>query len=492
MRLSDIPDLVKLAVGELPELRFNGVSCDSRRINEGDLFVAVAGNRDDGRKYIDSACARGAAGVLAEVPLRGVPVPVAQVRDARLALAVTAAAVAGHPSRKLALYGVTGTNGKTTTTWILRELLRAGGHRPGLLSTVVTEYGDRVIPSDRTTPPADQLQRLLANMVAAGCDSAVMEVSSHALDQRRTAATRFAGAIFTHLTQDHLDYHSTMESYFQAKQRLFVQLAECNPGAPAIYFPEAPFGREMGEFLSTLQLRRISCGIGAGFDVAASAVEMRTGGSTFRIAFPDGAEFPTAIGLSGRYNIDNAIGAAAMAWAAGVRAEVIADTLPGLRPRWGRLERVELGDFPATVFVDYAHTDDALRNVLKALREMNPSRLTVVFGCGGNRDRAKRPLMGKACAELADFSVVTSDNPRDESPEAIIGDILSGMAGHQNYIVEPDRRAAIRAALARAVPGEVVLVAGKGHEATQEIAGRYLPFDDRRVVMEEAAKLEQQ
>ena len=271
----------------------------------------------------------------------------------------------------------------------------------------------------------------------------------------------------------------------------FSSVAELNPGAPAVYFPDVPYGREMGEFLAKLQLRRISCGIGDGFDVAATAVEMRTGGSTFRITFPDGVSLPTAIGLSGRYNIGNALGAAAMAWAASVPSVVVADTLPGLRPRWGRLERVELGTrFPATVFVDYAHTDDALRNVLKALREMNPVRLTAVFGCGGNRDRAKRPLMGKVCSELADFAVVTSDNPRDESPEAIIGDILAGMVGGSNYAVEPDRRAAIRLALERAIPGEVVLVAGKGHEATQEIAGRYLPFDDRRVVREEAARLE--
>ncbi len=488
MRLNEIPELLPLAVDRLPAVAFGGVQCDSRRVRPGDLFVAVSGNREDGARYAAAALARGAVAVVAE----GVPPDCARslvrVKDARRALGLLAAALNGWPARKLEVFGVTGTNGKTTTAWLLRELLRAGGRQPGLLSTVQVEYGGRAIPATRTTPDACELQGLLAAMQGAGCDSAVMEVSSHALDQQRVAGLRFAGAAFTNLSQDHLDYHHTMEAYYQAKQRLFAQLAEECPGAPAVCFIDAGYGERMSGYLATLPLRRVTCGFGAAADVRAEEVALAAEGSRFVLALPDGRRLAVRVSLAGRYNIANMLCAAGLALEAGVPLDAVGAALEGAQPRWGRLERVPVPQ-PVAVYVDYAHTDDALKNVLGTLRETTAGRLLVVFGCGGDRDRTKRPLMGRACAAAADHLVVTSDNPRTEEPEAIIAEILAGIPEGTSVTVEPDRRAAIRRALALAGAGDVVLVAGKGHESFQELAARTIPFDDRRVVAEEAAGL---
>ena len=485
MRLSEISELAGLLDDKAPSLNFSGVQCDSRRIRPGDLFVALSGTRDEGGKYAASALAKGAVAVLSENPLRDFAKQVILVKDARRTLACLASVVNGWPSRSLRVYGITGTNGKTTTAWLLREMLRAGGSNPGLLTTVQVEYRGREIPATRTTPDACELQSLLAAMLAAGCDSAVMEVSSHALDQQRVACLRFAAAAFTNLSQDHLDYHHTMEAYFQAKQRLFAQLAHDSPGAPAVCFRDAGYGEDMARFLETLPLRRITCGFTQASDLRAEDITVTTDGSRFTLAAPDGQRRPLCVHLAGRYNIANMLCATGLALEAGVSLDTVAQALEEAKPRWGRLERVSAA-VPAAVFVDYAHTDDALTNVLKTLREMTRGQLTVVFGCGGNRDRTKRPLMGKACAALADRLVVTSDNPRGEEPMAIIEELMTGVPEGTAYVIEPDRRAAIRHALATAKAGDVVLVAGKGHEPFQELADRTVPFDDRQVVMEEA------
>jgi UDP-N-acetylmuramoyl-L-alanyl-D-glutamate--2,6-diaminopimelate ligase len=488
MRFSEIPELAPFLCGPAPGLAFTGVQCDSRRVRPGDLFVALAGSREDGAKYAASALAKGAVAVLAETPARDAARQTVLVRDARGALACLAAALNGWPSRALRVYGVTGTNGKTTTAWLLRDLLSAGGLAPGLLTTVQVEYRDRVIPATRTTPDACELQGLLAAMRGAGCDSAVMEVSSHALDQRRVAFLRFEAAAFTNLSQDHLDYHKTMEAYFQAKQRLFAQLAQDRPGATAVCFLDAGYGERMAAYLATLPLKRLTCGFSREADLRAEEIAVMPDGSRFTLAAPDGRRRALHVRLAGRYNIANMLCAAGLALDAGVPFDAVAQTLEQARPQWGRLERVAAA-VPAAVFVDYAHTDDALRNVLGTLREITRGRLVVVFGCGGNRDRTKRPLMGRVCAELADRLVVTSDNPRGEEPMAIIGEILAGIPAGTDLAVEPDRRAAIRQALAAAGPDDVVLVAGKGHEPFQELADRTVPFDDRQVVMEEAGKV---
>ncbi len=488
MKFSDIPELAAWLVDKVPGVAFSGVQCDSRRIKPGDLFVALKGCHDEGGNYAGAALTRGAAAVVSETPLRECSKNLIVVKDARQVLACLAAALSGWPTRKLSVFGITGTNGKTTTAWLLREMLRAGGRNPGLLTTVKVEYGDREIPATRTTPDACEIQSLLAAMQNAGCDSAVMEVSSHALDQQRVACVRFAGAAFTNLSQDHLDYHDTMEAYFKAKQKLFAQLASENPGAPAVCFREAGYGEPMVEYLKTLPLKLVTCGFSEGADLRAEAITVTPDGSRFELVTPQGQRKSIRVHLAGRYNIANMLCAAGVALEAGVSLEAVASALEAAKPRWGRLERVPV-EVPATVFVDYAHTDDALTNVLSTLREMTKGRLTVVFGCGGDRDRKKRPLMGRACAAVADRLVITSDNPRTEEPMAIIGEILAGVPEGTAYVVEPDRRAAIRHALTGSAAGDVVVVAGKGHEPFQELAGRTISFDDRQVVTEEAAKI---
>ena len=488
MKLTDIPEITAYLSDKAPPVNFTGVQCDSRRVRPGDLFVAISGSRDDGGKYAAAALAKGAAAVVSESPLRECAKSVILVKDARRALALLASAANGWPSRSMEVYGITGTNGKTTTAWLLRELLRAGGRTPGLLTTVQVEYGGRAIPATRTTPDACELQSLLAAMKAAGCDSAVMEVSSHALDQQRAGCIRFAAAAFTNLSQDHLDYHETMENYFEAKKKLFAQLAREKPGAAAVCYLGGGYGERMSAYIATLPLKRVTYGFDAAADVRAEDVSLTPDGSRFTLVTPDGRRTPLAVHLSGRYNVANMLCATALALDAGVSLDVIAGALQEAKPRWGRLERVPAA-VPATVFVDYAHTDDALTNVLGTLKEMAKGRVIVVFGCGGDRDRKKRPLMGRACAAVADYLVVTSDNPRMEEPAAIIREILAGVPEGTPLTVEPDRRAAIRCALAMAKPEDVVLVAGKGHEPFQELAGRTLPFDDRQVVVEEAVKL---
>ncbi len=488
MKFSDIPEMAELLTDKPPALTFSGVQCDSRRVRPGDLFVAIAGSHDEGSRYAGAALAKGAAAVVSETPLRDYAKHLILVKDARRTLACLAAALNGWPARTLSVFGITGTNGKTTTAWLLREMLRAGGRNPGLLTTVKVEYNGREIPATRTTPDACELQSLLAAMQGAGCDSAVMEVSSHALAQQRVACVRFAAAAFTNLSQDHLDYHGTMEAYFEAKRMLFAQLARETPGAPAVCFRDAGYGERMAAYLKTLPLKLVTCGFSPEADLRAEEIALTTDGSRFVLVTPDGLRRPVRIHLSGRYNIANMLCAAGLALEAGIAPEAVVAAMEEAKPRWGRLERVPAA-VPAAVFVDYAHTDDALTNVLATLREMTRGRLTVVFGCGGDRDRKKRPLMGRACAALADRLVITSDNPRNEEPLAIIGEILAGVPEGTGYEVEPDRRAAIHRALTGTAAGDVVVVAGKGHEPFQELAGRTVPFDDRQVAIEEAAKI---
>jgi UDP-N-acetylmuramoyl-L-alanyl-D-glutamate--2,6-diaminopimelate ligase len=476
------------ARGAAENLDVASVCCDSRKVRPRDVFVAVRGTRDEGLRYVEQALARGAAAVVAETP----PPPElasrwVRVADARLALAQMACAACGHPSRELAVFAVTGTNGKTTTAGLLRDLLRAAGRRPGLISTVYYEYGDRSIAASRTTPDACELQELLAAMRHAGCDCAVMEASSHAVDQRRIGGLRFAATAFTNLTRDHLDYHHDFETYFRAKRGLFEQQAADTPGGPAIVNRDDAYGRRLIAELPALGLRVRSFGFDPSADIRAERVALAAEGSRFDLVAPEGRA-SVASGLPGRYNVANMLAAAGLGLAAGVPLDAVAASLAAARPRWGRLERVET-PLPATVYVDYAHTDDALRNVLAALREVTAGRLIAVFGCGGDRDRTKRPLMGRAAAELADHVVVTSDNPRSEDPLAIIREIVAGLPADASWEAVPDRRLAIRAALRASRAGDVVVIAGKGHENYQEFANRVVPFDDREQVRSLAHEL---
>lgn len=357
------------------------------------------------------------------------------------------------------IFGITGTNGKTTTTWILAEFLRASGRKTGYLTTVEVDDGHRVFSTGYTTPPLPVLKEIFSTMATNGLDSCVMEVSSHAIHQHRTGDTVFAGCGFTNLTEDHLDYHKTMEAYFEVKADLFRRLAVANPGASAAICVDGDYGRRLAEICKGLPLRLFMFGFSASDPELIERIQ-------------------SSCPLVGRYNVQNVLLAAALAEGAGVSKEVIHATIPRLTPRWGRLERVATRS-AAEVFVDYAHTDDALANVLSTVREFTKGKVWAVFGAGGDRDKAKRPRMGLAAARHADRLVVTSDNPRSEKPEDIIDQIVAGIPAGTTFLVEPDRAKAIRLALEQAGKGDAVVVCGKGHETTQTIGDQKFHFDDR-------------
>lgn len=450
---------------------------DSRRALPGALFVALHGEKADGAAYIDDAIQRGAAAVISQTPCAsGGTFPCIQVTDARLALAKVAGAFYGHPSARFCTVGITGTNGKTTVSFMLREIFKAAGRRPGLLGTVRYEIGDRVIPAARTTPESADLQAMFAQMDRAGCDSAIMEVSSHALMQHRVEGILYDAAVFTNLTQDHLDYHGTLEEYFLAKSRLFNQVRRF-----AVINGDDPWGKRLlseKKFLAG----RISYGFQEGSSVRGFDPVTDTKGSRMRVHSPWG-DADIKLQLIGRFNLYNALAAFAAAAALGIPVETIIKALADMQCVPGRLEAVE-NSKGKRVFVDYAHTDDALRNVLETLREITPGKLIVVFGCGGNRDKGKRPLMGKVAARLADYAIITNDNPRNEVPEKIAAEIAGGFDSDRKYEIVLDRKAAIARGIALTGRKDVLLVAGKGHEAYQEFNGAIFPFDDREAVRE--------
>jgi len=460
---------------------------DSRRVEANDVFFAWKGEKSDGHQFIADVCDRGAAAVVLENSGFGGPGPTfIEVDDARRAMATMSASFFGRPDRSLKMVGVTGTNGKTTTTFILKHLLTEPKVPVGLIGTVRYEIGERILPASRTTPESLDLHELLAQMKAAGCRAAVMEVSSHALEQGRVSPIQFQVGIFTNLTQDHLDYHGTMENYFAAKQLLFANLDRPeNPGVAVINADDA-YGRRLAQALSG-KVRRITYTVlgRAGAEIEARDLQVDAGGSrgTLRL----GTErFDFSLPLIGSYNVANALAAAGAALALGIAPRVIVERLRDTPQVPGRLEKFTSADGVLAV-VDYAHTDDAVRKVLAVLRGITRGRLLVVLGCGGNRDAAKRPLMARAAVETADYAILTADNPRLEKIEAILEDMTAGIADARfagKFEREPDRRHAIAHALALAQPGDVVCVAGKGHETTQEIAGQYHPFDDRIVVRE--------
>ena len=452
-----------------------GACADSRLVQPGNLFCAIPGARQDGSAYAAAAVRQGACAVAAVRPLELVPaVPQLLVRDAYAAAGRIAECAAGYPARRLRLLGATGTNGKTTCAYILRHLLRAHGQVPGMVGTVCYDLGDHEVEADRTTPTPFELQDLFGRMLVGGCGWAVLEMSSHALAQRRAGSARFAGALFTNLTGDHLDYHQTMEAYFEAKVLLFTEYLE--PGAPAVINVDDPYGRRLAERLSRAGVVRLVTVGSAAADSAWQDVRLGFAGCRFRLRL-GAAEVEIDSPLIGQHNVANLACAAALAHACGIPAPLIAAALRECRGAPGRLQ-VLSSPHGLAAYVDYAHTDDALENVLKALRLLHPRRLLVVFGCGGDRDRTKRPRMGAVAARLADRVFVTSDNPRTEAPEAIIAEILAGIPAGTPVQVDADRRQAIAQAVAEAGPGDIVLVAGKGHEPYQEIHGVKHPFDD--------------
>ncbi len=451
---------------------------DSRRVQPGALFFALSGATTDGRLHIEEAARRGAAAVVHEGELHGVRgLATVRVENARQAMGDLAAEFHGHPSRALRVAGVTGTNGKTTTVFMIRDILRRAGMPAGLIGTICYEYGGRRIAAGRTTPEAPDLQQMLAESLQAGDQAVAMEVSSQGLAAERLRGTGFAAAVFTNLTADHLDFHGTMDAYFAAKKRLFEMLAAGSASAPAILNLDDEHGRRLAAE-PYLQGRVAGYGFGADALVRATDIRCSEARSAFRAVTPWG-ECAVDLPLAGRFNVSNALAALAVCGAWGIPPSVMAEALGGMASVPGRLERIVDPRGTRHLFVDYAHTEDALRNVLQTLRDTTPGRLLCVFGCGGNRDRDKRPRMGAAVSDLADAAFVTSDNPRGEDPAAILEDIAAGMDPARPRVVEVDRAAAIRLALRETRDGDTLLVAGKGHETYQEIGGRMVHFDDR-------------
>ncbi len=455
-----------------------GLAYDSRRVTPGMVFIAMPGQRADGHEFIGAAIERGATAVICERNggLRQKATKI-RVPDAREALARAAISFYRNPGAKLKLIGVTGTNGKTTVAFMIKEILEAAGLHTGLIGTVRYEIGDRVIPAQRTTPEALELQQMLAQMVKAQCQACVMEVSSHALEQRRVFGLEFDVAIFTNLTRDHLDYHGTMESYYVAKKKLFTALEQGGRQSVAIVNLDDDYGARLANEVHVEDL--LTYGLQETARLRASRIELGRDGSRFVVETPL-HKFACRLPLIGRHNIYNALAAVGAGVAMQVKELTIQAALNAMPPVPGRLETVSCGQ-PFGVFVDYAHTDDALKNVLTTLREITKGRVLLMFGCGGNRDTGKRARMGRVAAELADFTLITSDNPRKEEAAKIAAQIEEGFRSvkPQDYRVELDRRRAIQLIIGQASAGDAVLIAGKGHEAYQEFEDTVVPFDDR-------------
>lgn len=484
--LAGMPEAKSLSKAELA-LPITGVTSDSREVKPGFAFVAIRGTGADGHHFIPKAQQAGAAVAIGEeeLPAGALP-PYVRVGDSRLALARLASTFHGNPSHRMLVVGVTGTSGKTTTTYLIESILRADDQKVGVIGTVNVRFGGKELPASHTTPGAVELHRTLAEMRDAGCTAAVMEVSSHALKQHRVAFVAFDAMVFTNLSPEHLDYHPDMEDYFRSKSILFNECVEHSIEAWKRPFAaingDDEFGRRLvaeiqDKAVPTLRYGRF--GLGADADFSGAGLRIGLSGIDGTV---DGA--PVRSSLAGRFNAYNILAAIAVARGLGIDGEAISSGLSTLKTVPGRLERVP-NERGIHVIVDYAHKPDALEKVLRALGEGKGShRLITVFGCGGDRDRTKRPVMGKLAVELSDRVVITSDNPRTEDPGAIIAEIVKGVDGHANYKVEPDRRKAILAAIGEAKAGDVVLIAGKGHEDYQIIGKEKIHFDDREVAAE--------
>lgn len=472
-----------------------GVDYDSRRVRPGWLFVATRGESSDGNRYIDAAIAKGARAVVSDSPSEPIRQGIAWaiVPHGRKALAQIAANYYNRPADSLKIVGVTGTNGKTTTTFLIESILNCSGRSAALVGTIEYHVAGEVLPAPHTTPESLELNQIFARALKAGATEAVMEVSSHALEQGRVWLIPYEVAVFTNLTRDHLDYHKDMESYFGAKQLLFQGVGAQSPRA-AVINADDPYGRLLLKSVHQDTENVIGYGIHDGGFKAAN-IELQPTRTGFDLLTPAGS-VRIESGLIGQINVYNLLAASAAAWARGCTLEQIRDAVAGFSQVPGRFERVDCGQ-PFTVVVDYAHTDDALRNLTAIARDFvsrsgaSRGRVITVFGCGGDRDRSKRPLMGEAAGRGSDFIVVTSDNPRSEDPQKIIEDILPGLqrSGQDSYTVEPDRQKAIAIAMAEARPGDMVLIAGKGHEKTQTTREGVFPFDDVQVARKQLEQL---
>jgi UDP-N-acetylmuramoyl-L-alanyl-D-glutamate--2,6-diaminopimelate ligase len=469
----------------------SAITDDSRSVRDGSVFVAVKGEQVDGHRFIPAATKAGMAALVLEQPAMDLPIPFARVTDSRKALGLLGSRFYGEPSSKIRMVGVTGTNGKTTTTYICKALLEALGRRVGLIGTVSYQIDKETIPAAHTTPGALELQQLLAKMVAGGCATAVMEVSSHALAQDRTVGCEYDVAVFSNLTQDHLDFHKTMEDYFQAKLRLFTGLTGAHkPNKRAILNIDDPAGDRIKRMCPAPVW---TFGLRAKADLRSENVRLSLGGTSFTAATPVGS-FPIESHLVGEHNIYNLLAAIGVALHEGATPDQVREAVAQVTNVPGRFERVMAGqDF--TVVVDYAHTEDALIRLLMAAQTVKTGRIITVFGCGGDRDRGKRPKMGGAAVRYSDVVILTSDNPRTEDPLSILQDVEVGVSDalkehpHVHYQKVVDRREAIGLAVRDARSGDIVLIAGKGHEDYQIIGTKKFHFDDREVARETIERL---
>lgn len=469
-------------------LEISGISIDSNKVKEGYLFAALRGEKTDGHRYIDSALRNGAVALLVEdAPENGYPgIAVIRAGDSRESLARAAANYYGHPTKELTLAGVTGTNGKTTVTYLLESVWKEEGRNPGVIGTIEYRYGGSKVEAPMTTPESLDLMRMFREMRDAGIDCAAMEVSSHAIDRKRVLECHFDAAVFTNLTQDHLDYHGTIENYFGAKKKLFTGLLRASGKKDkfSVINIDDPYGEEIAKdapgTVITYSLRDTSAAVSAaGFRVSGEGIRARLGTPW------GGVEINSP--LFGEHNLSNILAASAAALSLGSSPAAVERAVSGFTAVPGRLERVD-NPLGFQILVDYAHTPDALKNVLLAVRPLTDGRVILVFGCGGDRDRMKRPKMGHIGRELSDVLIVTSDNPRTEQPEEIINEIeqgvLSSGAPDKPYLRIPDRKEAIRKAIGMAAEKDTVVIAGKGHEDYQIIGTTKYPFDDRTAALE--------
>ena len=481
MQLADLIRRLRTITVDGPMNRdIGGISYDSRRVGPADLFVAMRGERSDGHLFIEEAVEKGAVAVVGERAGLSQRATMVVVQDSREALAQLASFFYGEPAKKLTMIGVTGTNGKTTTTFLIKHILERANRPSGLIGTVQYEIGRRVIPAHRTTPESLDLQELLRDCFEAGCRNVVIEVSSHALRQNRANEIGFDVGVFTNLTRDHLDFHKGMKDYFEAKTRLFENLRVNEKKSPsAVVNVDDPYGQQLiARFGKDIPV--LSYGMGARADFRASNFKVELSGTSYQLDAKE-KSYLVRLPLIGRFNIYNSLAALAAACAVGIDIRTSVAALAKAPQIPGRLEAVSVKR-QFQVFVDYAHTDDALTNVLKTCRDLNPNRLILVFGCGGDRDKSKRALMGSVADQLADFTIITSDNPRKEDPQAILRDIEEGFK-RKNYEKILDRKKAIARAIEVAKPRDIVLIAGKGHEKTQEFGGHTIPFDDVEVAV---------
>ncbi|MDU5946627.1 MAG: UDP-N-acetylmuramoyl-L-alanyl-D-glutamate--2,6-diaminopimelate ligase [Paenibacillus macerans] len=470
------------------ELACEGIAIDSRKVQPGDLFICLPGHTVDGHDFAPQAADKGAAALVVERWLDDCPLPQLKVKDSRLAMAVLGNVFFGVPSRRLKVIGVTGTNGKTTTTYLIERILEDQGRSTGLIGTIQRKFAGRTYPMSGTTPESLELQRYLHEMAEGGAAYCVMEVSSHALDQGRVKGTHFRTAVFTNLTQDHLDYHNTMEEYRGAKGLFFSRLGNNYPANPdersyAVLNADDPAS---SYFAKQTAAETITYGVENEADVRASDISVTAKGTSFHVdSFQGSADI--SLRMVGKFNVYNALAAIAAALLEGIPLERIKASLEAVKGVEGRVEAVDEGQSFA-VIVDYAHTPDGLENVLRTVNEFAKGRVICVFGCGGDRDRTKRPIMGRIAAKYAHHVIVTSDNPRTEDPDAILSDIEQGLIGdgvdRSRYELIVDRREAIQKAIEMASREDVVLIAGKGHETYQLIGTAVLDFDDRIVAKE--------